>query len=155
MRPYTWRGDYWMDGRSYKNYKMALSHLKVTTTLIYPYLGHLKSTLSSSHFLTVTLFIYLQGFERQWDQGAPAGDIFKSPFHANTVSERSTISLFFSTNDPEVSKYLFWHLRVGGRGVMERVWTVDWLPVVWPHLFQLSIFRSLRSLFQPQSSVSI
>ena len=31
-----------MDGRSYKNYKIALSHSKVTTTSIYPYLGHLK-----------------------------------------------------------------------------------------------------------------
>ena len=39
-----------MDGRSYKNYKIALSDLKVTTTSIYPYLGHLKSTFSSSPF---------------------------------------------------------------------------------------------------------
>ena len=31
-----------MDGRSYKNYNIALSHSKVTTTSIYPYLGHLK-----------------------------------------------------------------------------------------------------------------
>ena len=37
-----------MDGRSYKNNKIALSHSKVTTTSIYPYLGHLKSTFSSS-----------------------------------------------------------------------------------------------------------
>ena len=117
-------------------------------------MGHLKSTFSSSHFSTVTLFIYLQGFERQRDQGAPVGDIFKSPFLANTVSERSTISLFFYTNDPEVSKYLFWHLRSGGRGVVERGWTVDWLPVVWLHLFKLSIFRSLRILFFSHNPLS-
>ena len=109
-----------MDGRSYKNYKIALSHSKVTTTSIYPYLGHtLKALFPPLHFSTVTLFIYLQVFERQRDQAAPVGDIFKSPFLANTVSERSTISLFFYISDLEVSKYLFWHLRVGGRGVME------------------------------------
>ena len=101
----------------FKNYKIALSYSKVTTISIYPYLGHLKSNLSSSPFFNSS-FIY---FEKQRDQGAPVGDIFKSSFLANTVSELSTISSFFSTNDPEVSKYLFWHLRVGGRGVMERV----------------------------------
>ena len=115
----------------------------------------LKAFSPPLQFSTVTLFIYLQGFERQRDQGASVGDIFKSPFLANTVSERSTMSLFFCIHDPEVSKYLFWHLRVGGREVMERRWTVDWLPVVWLHLLKLSFFRSLRSLFQPQSSVSI
>ena len=47
-----------MDGRSYKNYKIALSHLKVTTTSIYPYLGHLKGTFSSSPFFNSN-FIYL------------------------------------------------------------------------------------------------
>ena len=143
-----------MDGRSYKNYKIALSHLKVTTTSIYPYLGHLKSTFSSSPFFNSN-FIYLQGFARQWDEGAPVGDIFKSRLLANTVSERSTISLLFYINNPEVSQYLFWHLRVSGRGVMERGWAVDWLPVVWLHLFKLSVFRSIGTLFQPQSSVSL
>ena len=34
-------------------------------------------------------------------------------------TNRSTISLFFYINDLEVSIYLFWHLRVGGREVME------------------------------------
>ena len=62
-------------------------------------------------------------------------------------TNRSTISLFFYINDLEVSIYLFWHLRVGGREVMETGWTVDWLPVVWFQLFKLSFFRSLRSLF--------
>ena len=80
----------------------------------------LKALSPPLQFSTVTLFIYLQGFERQRDQGAPVGDIFKSPFLANTVSERSTMSLFFCIHDPEVSKYLFWHLRVGGREMMER-----------------------------------
>ena len=58
MIPYKWREDYHMDGRSYKNYKIALSHLKVTTTSIYPYLGHLKGTFSSSPFFNSN-FIYL------------------------------------------------------------------------------------------------
>ena len=40
-----------MDGRSYMNYKITLSHSKVTTTSIYPYLGYLKSSLSSCPFL--------------------------------------------------------------------------------------------------------
>ena len=43
-------------------------------------------------------------------------DIFKSLFLANTVSERSTISLFFYINDLEGSNHLFWHLQVGRRG---------------------------------------
>ena len=47
-----------MDGRSCKNYKIALSDLKVITTSIYPYLGHLKSTFSSSPFFNSN-FIYL------------------------------------------------------------------------------------------------
>ena len=47
-----------MDGRSYKNYKIALSHSKVTTTSIYPYLVLLKSTFSSSPFFHSN-FIYL------------------------------------------------------------------------------------------------
>ena len=63
----------------------------------------LKALFPPIHFSTVTLFIYLQGFERQRDQGAPGRDIFKSPFLANTVSEQSTISLFFSINYPEVN----------------------------------------------------
>ena len=109
-----------MDGRSYKNYKKALSHSKVAFTSIYPYLRHLKGTFSSSPFFNSNFIYYQQGFERQRDQGAPVGDIFKSPFVGKTVSERSNISLFFYINDPEVSKNLFWHLRVGGRGVMER-----------------------------------
>ena len=109
-----------MNGHSYKSYKVALSHLKVTTASIIHTWVTLKALFPPLHFSAVTLFIYLQGFERQRDQGAPVGDIFKSPFLANTVSERSTISLFFYINDPEVSQYLFWHLRVSGRGVMER-----------------------------------
>ena len=58
MRRYTWRGDYLMDGCSYKNYKIVLSYSKVTTTSIYPYLGHLKSTFSSSPVFHSN-FIYL------------------------------------------------------------------------------------------------
>ena len=42
----------------FKNYKIALSHSKVTTISIYPYLGYLKSTLSSSPFFNSN-FIYL------------------------------------------------------------------------------------------------
>ena len=42
----------------FKNYKIALSHSKVTTISIYPYLGHLKSNLSSSPFFNSS-FIYL------------------------------------------------------------------------------------------------
>ena len=34
MRPYTWRGDYEMDGRSYKNYKIALTHSKLSYNYI-------------------------------------------------------------------------------------------------------------------------
>ena len=37
-----------MDGRSYKNYKIALTHSKVTTTSISPYLSHLNSTFFAS-----------------------------------------------------------------------------------------------------------
>ena len=37
-----------MDGRNQKNYKIALTHSKVTTTSISPNLSHLKSTFSSS-----------------------------------------------------------------------------------------------------------
>ena len=52
MRPYTWRGDYLMDDRSYKNYKIALTHSKVTTTSISPYLRQLNGTFfASSVFL--------------------------------------------------------------------------------------------------------
>ena len=47
-----------MDGRSYKNYKIALPHPKVTTTSIYPYLGYLKSAFSSSPVFHSN-FIYL------------------------------------------------------------------------------------------------
>ena len=45
------------------------------------------------------LFILLQEFEKQRDQEAPVRDILKSPFLANTVSERSTISLFIILYD--------------------------------------------------------
>ena len=48
MRPYTWRGDYLMNDRNYKNYKIALTHSKVTTTLISPYLSHPNSTFFAS-----------------------------------------------------------------------------------------------------------
>ena len=61
----------------------------------------------------VTLFIYLQRFGKQRVQGAPVRDIFKSPFLANTVSERSNISLSFYITDLKGSKDLFWHPRVG------------------------------------------
>ena len=37
-----------MDSRSYKNYKIALTHSKVTTTSISPYLSHLNSTFFAS-----------------------------------------------------------------------------------------------------------
>ena len=47
MRPCTWRGDYEMDDHSYKNYKIALTHSKVTTA-ISPYLSHLNSTFFAS-----------------------------------------------------------------------------------------------------------
>ena len=33
-----------MDDRNYKNYKIALTHSKVTTTSISPYLSHLNGT---------------------------------------------------------------------------------------------------------------
>ena len=33
-----------MNDRNYKNYKIALTHSKVTTTSIYPYLSHLNGT---------------------------------------------------------------------------------------------------------------
>ena len=67
----------------------------------FPKIYFIKSRKISTRrvFSTVTLFIHLQGFEGQRDQGAPVGDIFKSLFLANTVSERSTVSLFFSIND--------------------------------------------------------
>ena len=67
----------------------------------FPKIYFIKSRKISTRrvFSTVTLFIYLQGFEGQRDQGAPVGDIFKSLFLANTVSERGTVSLFFSIND--------------------------------------------------------
>ena len=42
----------------FKNYKIALLHSKVTTISIYPYLGQLKSNLSSSPFFNSS-FIYL------------------------------------------------------------------------------------------------
>ena len=58
MRPCTWRGDYEMDDHSYKNYKIALTHSKVTTTSISPDSSHLKSTFSSSPVFHSN-FIYL------------------------------------------------------------------------------------------------
>ena len=87
----------------------------------FPKIYFIKSRKISTRrvFSTVTLFIYLQGFEGQRDQGAPVGDIFKSLFLANTVSERSTVSLFFCINDLGI-EIPIWHLRVGGRRVMER-----------------------------------
>ena len=37
-----------MDDRNYKNYKIALTHSKVTTTSISPYLSHLNGTFFAS-----------------------------------------------------------------------------------------------------------
>ena len=37
-----------MDGRDYKNYKIALTHSKVTTTSISSYLSHLNGTFFAS-----------------------------------------------------------------------------------------------------------
>ena len=127
-----------MDGRSNKNYDIALSHSKVTTISIYPYLGHLKSTFSSYPFFNSN-FIYL-----------PTG-IWE------TTRSRSSRQGYFQISFPcehcKWTKYyfiiLFYKLPRSKR------WTVDWLPVVWLLLFKLSIFRSLRSLFQTQSSVSL
>ena len=52
-----------MDGRSNKNYNIALSPSKVTTISIYPYLGHLKSTFSSSPVLyPVYQRLFMRGF---------------------------------------------------------------------------------------------
>ena len=48
MRPYTWRGDYLMNDRNYKNYKIALTHSKVTTASISPYLSHHNGTFFAS-----------------------------------------------------------------------------------------------------------
>ena len=53
MRPYIWRGDYLMDGRDYKNYKIAFNTLKkiqlhrflqtwVTLTALFPPLQFFK-----------------------------------------------------------------------------------------------------------------
>ena len=144
-----------MDGRSYKNYKIALPHPKVTTTSIYPYLGYLKSRFSSSPVFHSN-FIYLPtGIWETTRSRSSLRGYFQISFpceHCKWTKHYFIIPFIY---DPEVSKYLFWHLRVVGRGVMERRWTVDWLPVVWLHLFKLSFFRSLRSLFQSQSSVSI
>ena len=56
----------------------------------------------------------------KWGSRAPQDPPLATPLceHCKRTN-RSTISLFFYINDLEVSIYLFWHLRVGGREVME------------------------------------
>ena len=46
------------------------------------------------HNFRLTLFIFLQGFERQQDQRTPTGDILKPHLLAGIVSKRPTVSLF-------------------------------------------------------------
>ena len=92
MRPYTWRGEFLMDGRSYKNYKIALSYSKIKTTSIYPYLCHLKSTLSSSPFFKSN-FIYF-----------PLG-IWEAP--RSRSSRRGFFQISFPCNHCKWTKHYF------------------------------------------------
>ena len=76
-------------------FRKPLGFLQLPENIFY----QISENFYAPSFSTVTLFIYLQGFEGQRDQGVLVGDIFKSLFLANTVSERSTVSLFFYIND--------------------------------------------------------
>ena len=46
------------------------------------------------HNFRLSLFIFLQRFERQQDQRTPTGDILKPHLLAGIVSKRPTVSLF-------------------------------------------------------------